>query len=122
MQLRDVQELNCLTDSDRPSGEIYVKGNAVMLGYFKNPELTKQVIDEEGWFKVGDIGIMHKSGAIEIVERMNEVKKLQNGIFITPQRLESVYASAPLVEQIMVDVNSNFNFLVAVVTLNDEKL
>ena len=55
-------------------------------------------------------------------ERMNEVKKLQNGIFITPQRLESVYASAPLVEQIMVDVNSNFNFLVAVVTLNDEKL
>jgi long-chain acyl-CoA synthetase len=47
-----------------------------MLGYFKNPELTKQVIDSEGWYKVGDIGIMLKSGAIEIVERMNEVKKL----------------------------------------------
>jgi long-chain acyl-CoA synthetase len=76
MQLRDVPELNCLTDSDKPSGEIFVKGKAVMLGYFKNPELTKQAIDAEGWYKVGDIGIMHKSGAIEIVERMNEVKKL----------------------------------------------
>lgn len=120
--MRDVPELNCVSDSDKPSGEIYVKGNAVMLGYFKNPELTKQAIDEEGWFRVGDIGIMHKSGAIEIVERMNEVKKLQNGVFITPQRLESIYGYVPLIDQIMVDVNSNYNFLVAVVTLNEEKL
>ena len=47
-----------------------------MLGYFKNPELTNQMIDDEGWLKIGDIGILHKNGAIEIVERPDEVKKL----------------------------------------------
>jgi long-chain acyl-CoA synthetase len=62
-----------------------------MLGYFKNPELTKEVIDEEGWFKIGDIGILHKNGAIEIIERTDEVRKLNNGQLIAPSRLESLY-------------------------------
>jgi long-subunit acyl-CoA synthetase (AMP-forming) len=47
-----------------------------MLGYYKNPELTRETIDDEGWLRIGDIGILHKNGAIEIVERTDEVKKL----------------------------------------------
>ena len=122
MQLRDVPSLKCSSDSNLPQGEIYVKGNCVMLGYFKNPKLTKETIDEEGWLKIGDIGIFHKNGAIEIVERTNEVKALQNGQLIAPNMLESVYQNAPLVHQIIIDVNPNYNFLIAIVTLKEDKL
>jgi len=41
--------------------------------------MTKTVLDDQGWLKVGDIGLLHKNGAIELIERINEFKKLQNG-------------------------------------------
>jgi long-subunit acyl-CoA synthetase (AMP-forming) len=50
------------------------------------------------------------------------MKKLQNGEFIAPSKLESIYVNAPLVDRIYIDVNSNYNFLVAIVHLNQEKL
>ena len=50
------------------------------------------------------------------------MKKLQNGDFISPQKLELVYAKAPIVNQIYVDINSNYSFLVAVVTLHEDQL
>ena len=55
---------------------MYVKGNSVFQGYFKNPTLTAQVIDENGWLRVGDLALLHKNGAIEIIERVDELKKL----------------------------------------------
>ena len=50
------------------------------------------------------------------------MKKLQNGEFRAPSKLESIYVNAPLVERIYIDVNSSYNFLVAIVHLNQEKL
>ena len=122
MQLRDVPELNCSTDGSQPTGEVYIKGNSIFKGYYKDPETTKTVLDEQGWLKVGDIGLLHKNGAVELIERVNEFKKLQNGQFIAPQRIESIYVNAPLINQIYVDVNSNYSFLVAVCTIVEEKL
>lgn len=84
MQLRDNPDLNFYTDSSPPVGEIYIKGNSVFKGYYKNPELTKQTIDEEGWLRVGDIGILNKNGSITLIDRVQEMKKLQNGQFISP--------------------------------------
>lgn len=57
-------------------GQIYVKGNAVFHGYFKEPEKTREVIDEEGWMRVGDIGKLLPNGAIEIIDRVGELRKL----------------------------------------------
>lgn len=55
-----------------------------MKGYFKNPEETKKSIDENGWLLIGDIGRLHKSGAIEVIDRVTALCKLQNGQFVAP--------------------------------------
>jgi long-chain acyl-CoA synthetase len=76
MHLRDVPSLGLLTDSEFPRGELYLKGNSVFKGYFKNPEITKLVLDEDGWLRLGDAGILNKNGSITIIERIGEMKKL----------------------------------------------
>lgn len=49
---------------------MYLKGNSIFKGYFKAPELTKQTIDNEGWYKLGDVGILRKNGSIEVLDRV----------------------------------------------------
>jgi long-chain acyl-CoA synthetase len=122
MQLRDVPELNISTDLSPPTGAIYTKGNSVMKGYFKNPQLTKQVLSEDGWLKVGDIATMNPNGCLQIIDRLSELKKLQCGQMIAPSKLESAYIEASLVHQIFVDVNPEKDFLVAIVTVEKLKL
>jgi long-chain acyl-CoA synthetase len=89
MQLRDYPELNIFTDSIPPVGIIHIKGNAIFKGYYKNPEQTDLVLDKDGWLKVGDVALLNKNGSVEIIDRMTEMKKLQNGQFIAPQKLEN---------------------------------
>jgi long-subunit acyl-CoA synthetase (AMP-forming) len=62
------------------------------------------------------------NGAIKLVERLIEVIKLQNGQLIAPLRLEDAYKSAPLVNQIIVNVNTSYNFLIAIITIDIDKL
>lgn len=75
-----------------------MKGTSVFLGYFKDPELTAKTIDEDGWLRVGDLAVLHDNGAIEIIERVDELKKLQNGEYIAPQKIEAIYVNVPLIE------------------------
>jgi long-chain acyl-CoA synthetase len=111
-----------LTSDEPPIGVIWVKGNAVFKGYFRNPKLTAEKIDEDGWMKVGDVAILNKNGSLKLVDRLQDFKKLQNGQFISPMKLETIYQSAPMLDQIFVDVNSKYNFLVAIVHINEQKL
>jgi len=122
MQLRDVPSLGLSTDAECPKGELYLKGNSVFKGYFKNPEITKLVLGEDGWLRLGDAGILNRNGSISIIERIGEMKKLQNGYFIAPQKLENIYQTVPIINQIYVDVNSTYNFVIAIVHLDTEKL
>ena len=64
MQLREVPDLNTDTRADIPRGELHIKGNSIMKGYFKDPELTAKVIDKDGWFRVGDLVKVFPNGAI----------------------------------------------------------
>ena len=106
MQLRDVPSLGLSTDAEIPKGAIYLKGNAVFKGYFKNPEMTKEKLDSDGWLRIGDIGILNKNGSITIVDRVDDMKKLQNGQMIAPLKLENVFITCPIIDQIYVDINS----------------
>ncbi len=82
-------------------GEIYVKGPNVMLGYFKQPELTKEVIDAEGWFHTGDIGILEDGKFLKITDRKKEMFKTSGGKYITPQSIENKLKESRFIEQAM---------------------
>lgn len=80
-------------------GEILCRGHNVMLGYYKDPEQTKSVIDEEGWFHTGDIGSLDEGKFLMVTDRKKEIFKLSNGKFIAPQVLEGRLKESAFIEQ-----------------------
>ncbi len=85
----------------KDEGEILVKGANVMLGYFNQPEKTKEVM-EGGWFHTGDIGKMVDGKYLKITDRLKEIFKTSGGKYIAPQVMENRFKESMFVEQIMV--------------------
>lgn len=82
-------------------GEILIKGPNVMMGYYNAPDLTKEVMTEDGYFKTGDIGELH-NGNLKITDRKKEIFKTSGGKYIAPQIMENTMKQSLLIEQIMV--------------------
>jgi len=82
-------------------GEILVKGPNVMLGYYKNSEATAEVMDKEGWFHTGDIGVF-EGKFLTITDRKKEIFKTSAGKYIAPLVLENKLKECRFVEQCMV--------------------
>jgi long-chain acyl-CoA synthetase len=95
-------------------GEICVKGPNVMLGYYNHPDLTKETIDEEGWFHTGDIGIIEDGKFLKITDRKKEIFKTSGGKYITPQFIENKLKESRFIEQAMV-IGENEKFPAAFV-------
>ena len=83
-------------------GEILCKGHNVMMGYYKNPELTKKAFNEDGWFCTGDIGKIEDDRFLYVTDRKKEIFKLSSGKFIVPQVIENKFKESLFIEQIMV--------------------
>jgi len=83
-------------------GEILTKGHHVMLGYYKDPELTKEVFDEDGWFRTGDIGSLAEGKFLMVTDRKKEIFKLSNGKYIAPQIIEGKLKESAFIDQSMV--------------------
>ena len=83
-------------------GEILAKGPSVMQGYYKNPEKTKEVFTDDGWFMTGDIGEIDKDGFLKITDRKKEIFKTSGGKYIAPQVMENKLKESRFIEQIMV--------------------
>ncbi len=83
-------------------GEILCKGPNVMLGYYNDPELTRSVIGDDGWFHTGDIGYLEENRFLMVTDRKKEIFKLSNGKFIAPQIIENMFKESPGIDQIMV--------------------
>jgi long-chain acyl-CoA synthetase len=82
-------------------GEVYAKGDNIMLGYYKQPELTAEAIDAEGWFHTGDIGTF-EGRFLKITDRKKEMFKTSGGKYITPQAIENKLKESRFIEQAMV--------------------
>ncbi len=85
-----------------PDGEILVRGPNVMMGYYKRPELTAEVIDIHGWFHTGDIGHLLGNKFLQITDRKKEIFKTSGGKYIAPQVMENRFKESAFIEHIMV--------------------
>ena len=85
-----------------PDGEILCKGRNVMMVYYKRPDLTAQVIDQDGWFATGDIGKMVDGVYLQITDRKKEIFKTSGGKYIAPQVMENKFKESRIIEQVMV--------------------
>ena len=89
---------NITPDGD---GEICVKGDVVMLGYYKQPELTAEVL-RDGWFYTGDYGRMNDKGQLMITGRKKNLIVLTNGKNVFPEEIENYIAAIPYVAEVVV--------------------
>ncbi|GAA3742748.1 carboxylic acid reductase [Salinactinospora qingdaonensis] len=115
-RLDDVPELGYYrTDSPYPRGELLLKTDSIIPGYYRHPELTEELFDADGYYKTGDIVAEVRPERFAVVDRRKNVLKLSQGEFVAVSRLESIFASSPLVQQIFVYGNSERSYLLAVV-------
>jgi long-chain acyl-CoA synthetase len=98
-------------------GEILAKGPNLMMGYYKAPELTAEVMDDEGYFHTGDIGIIEDNKYLRITDRKKEIFKLSAGKYIAPQPIENRLKESFFIEQAMV-IGENEKFASALISPN----
>jgi len=95
-------------------GELLVKGPNVMKGYYNRPDATAEVIDADGFFHTGDIGVLLDGKYLCITDRKKEIFKTAGGKYVAPQTLENKFKESPLIEQIIV-IGENQRFPAALI-------
>lgn len=107
-------------DPKTGEGEVWAKGPNIMQGYYKEPNLTKDVFSEDGWFKTGDLGAFDKDGYLSIRGRLKNMIVGQSGENIYPEEIESVINNfRHVVESVVVQQKGK---LVAMVHFNREEI
>lgn len=107
---RPVDTLEVTIDSPDPLkhvGEIILRGENVMFGYYKNEKATREIIDEKGWMHTGDLGIMDREGNIFIKGRSKDMILGPSGKNIYPEEIESIINNKPYVAESLVISEDN---------------
>ena len=100
-------------------GELLVRGGNVMVGYYKEPGKTADIIDKDGWVHSGDIGELGQNGQFRIVDRKKELIITSAGKNISPANLESLAKSSPIIGQ-AVAIGDGRNFISVLVVLDPQ--
>ncbi|MFN9710976.1 MAG: AMP-dependent synthetase/ligase [Bacteroidota bacterium] len=102
-------------------GEICCRGDNVMMGYYKRPDLTAEVIDSEGFFHTGDIGKFEQGKFLKITDRKKEIFKTSGGKYVAPQPIENKMKESKFIEQMMV-VGADQKFTAALIVPSYDQL
>ncbi len=103
-------------------GEILVRARSVMKGYYKKEAETREVLEPDGWFHTGDIGVIDEDGFLKITDRKKDIIVTAGGKNVAPQNIENRFKSlCPYCSQIMV-YGDKRKYLVALITLNQENI
>ena len=94
--------------------EIICRGHNVMIGYYKDPELTAQVIDKDGWFHTGDTGKFTPEGQLIVTGRLKSIFKTSFGKYVNPHAIESTFTKTPFIK-IMIVLGENKKFAAALI-------
>ncbi|MBO0676635.1 carboxylic acid reductase [Mycolicibacterium sp. S2-37] len=122
-KLVDVPDLGYFrTDRPFPRGELLVMSDDLIPGYYRRPEITAEVFDEDGFYRTGDIVAETGPDQLKYLDRRNNVLKLSQGEFVTVSKLEAAFGASPLVRQIYVYGNSARSYLLAVIVPTDDAL
>ena len=96
------------------NGEIICRGHNVMMGYYKMPELTAEVIDKDGWFHTGDLGEFNEYGSMRITGRLKNLFKTSLGKYINPDMIETKFTESGFFENVVV-LGENEKFAAAII-------
>ncbi len=95
-------------------GELLIKGPQVMMGYYKNPEATKEAFTDDGFFRTGDIAEIDKDGYVKITGRLKDIIVTSGGKNISPQNIENSMKTSKYIEQVAI-IGDNRKYLSALI-------
>ena len=100
---------------DENTNEVLCRGHNLMMGYYKDEELTNQVFDQDGWFHTGDLGRFTDKGQLVLVGRLKNIFKTSYGKYVNPQVIEEKFSESPFIENIVV-VGENQKYAAAIIS------
>ncbi|MDD5574672.1 MAG: AMP-binding protein, partial [Candidatus Omnitrophica bacterium] len=117
-------DIKIVSPDNRGAGEVAVRGANVMLGYFRAPQLTRDVL-KDGWFFTGDLGRMDRQGYLHLEGRKNEIIVLPSGKKVNPEEVEAAYMRSAFIKEICVFYNTEGpqeGHLAAVIVPDEDRL
>ena len=120
------QEIKAINQNEEGIGEICIRGENLMLGYYKDPEETGKVIDEEGWFHTGDLGYVDADGYAYLTGRAKNVIITKNGKNVYPEEIEYQLGLVDFIQESFVfedaKASGNDTVIVASIKVDDEEI
>lgn len=123
IKLVDIPDMGYTSrDKPNPRGEICIRGPNCFTGYYKEPGLSKDALDADGWVHTGDVGEWDECGRLKIIDRKKNIFKLAQGEYISPEKVENTICRNQYIAQAYVEGNSIRANLVAIVVPDFEVL